>query len=104
MRDETRLKEAVNGTAREYDFPRIQKDTESYYVDHDNSENIMEYDFRTVPEMKRMMEKMCDNEMIPDEMKVICAVAAFKRKPTEKEADVTAAERRVRIPDFVYTL
>lgn len=71
----------------------------TYWYDYDNSENIMEYVFETIPELKCLLEKQIKEVYLQDIITVI-AIETFKcRNISNNEKDDV---EDTKLPDFVY--
>ena len=81
---------------------------ESYFVPFNQEDNVVEYDFSTLPQLKENLLKMWSNDDAMEKVALICSVAAFKSKPADKviKADSKivkdSASEDFYIPDFVY--
>lgn len=88
--------------------PDIRK--ESYWTEYDNGENITEYSFETVPELKKMLEREWTEEVFLNDLILPLAVAAFKERKIilqkenqiESRQDTGKAADEFSIPEFVY--
>ena len=83
---------------------RICVDRESFWEDYECSGDIAEYDFQTVPELKKVLGEAlvgCEDVILP------LTVAAFKKKDqgrTQVAEDVKdkAGKDDFSIPEFIY--
>jgi len=60
-------------------LPHPQKDGGSYWCEHDISDEIIEYDFSSIPELRGMLERNLSEEFYKD-LLLPLAVAVFKEK------------------------
>ena len=83
-----------------------KKNKESYWDKHFQQNEIMEYDFENIPQMKRLLENNLTDPCYDDLINVLC-VATFKAKKRSEniennEINQTDIEDDFVIPDFVY--
>lgn len=84
--------------------PDLEK--ESYWLEHNNSENIQEYDFSTVSELLAWLKLKLPEESMEDLLKPL-AVAAFKQRTSMFESEMLSKKSedttdKITIPEFVY--
>lgn len=75
---------------------------ESYFIER-NTDNtyIIEYDFSTIADLKALMDTI-SGAKIPDEIKHMLAVAAFRAKPEMSDLQQTISNEQKNIPEFIY--
>lgn len=82
----------------------------SYWCKYDNDNEIIDYDFETVSDLKELLEQELEEEFYKD-LYLPLAVAAFKeRRIVQTDTDISDNDsvskvgvEEFSIPDFVYT-
>lgn len=86
-------------------FDKISDSLETYYHSFDNTNNVREYGFSSVPELENDLDELWRNEPLFDSIRRVCAVAAFKLRPEivpENQEKGDNGEDNLKIPDYVY--
>lgn len=84
-----------------------ENEKESYWYVNDEEEDIAEYAFETVPELRKILEKKLKEEFYKD-LVLPCAVAVFKEgeianaEKLDNEEDIQKDIGEFSIPEFVY--
>ncbi|MCM1498875.1 MAG: hypothetical protein NC124_10470 [Clostridium sp.] len=100
--------ESSDSLTKEY-LSMPDKEKESYWCEYDQKDDILEYTFDTIPELKSMLEKELEEDFYKDLIRPV-AVASLKEKKLIIQPDVTKQaaasslqqEDEFSIPDFVY--
>lgn len=102
--EEKRLYEWVCKNQKAFLFPERLPSADTYYCLFDNSSNVCDYGFASIPELLGQLDKLWKDEPFFDDIKKVCAVAAFKWQPEVKleKKDSEDSEDSMKIPDFVY--
>lgn len=88
-------------------FSMPENNKESYWYVNDEEEDIAEYAFDTVPELKEILEKKLKEDFYKD-LILPCAVAIFKEKEIsdvgklKNEGAIQKDVEEFLIPEFVY--
>lgn len=88
-----------------FDFRNQQ--LKSYFTEFDNKDNIMEYGFSQIPELKSKLQDLWQKDDVLQEMILPCTTSAFKEKPRDEDASMgdemrDGTQKEIEIPDFVY--
>lgn len=89
----------------------IDKERESYFVPKNENAYLMEYEFGSLPELKKMLDVLWNGKPYMREIQKVVLVAAMKNKPQEvcKESDGGKQEEQEQtahtadqLPSFIY--
>ena len=81
-------------------LPPFQNNNDSYWQEYDNAEDIIDYGFETIPELRKIINELPISAKMDEEMKTSVAVAAFKEKAKHRMSEKTSSETN--IPGFIY--
>ncbi|MCM1154145.1 MAG: hypothetical protein NC489_15155 [Ruminococcus flavefaciens] len=89
-----------------YQFSKIEKEKESYFIQCQESSYIREYGFETLSELFQELDCMWQGEKCMEQIKKAVGVATLKNKPSEEipkqvEKSHTDEAREV-LPEFIY--
>ena len=107
-RDEAMLYEMAASEKKKISFPIIDETSDSYFEKYEPSDYARETGYDTIPQFITELRNLVDEKVISDDILKICAVSAFKRKPSgnsEKKSRPESYDNNsdLRIPDYVYT-
>ncbi len=87
-------------------FTKIDNSMESYFIPRDVSEYLVGYNFETMPELKRALEKLWQNKPYMQNIIQVVLVSAMKNKPVkineEKEQIKAPLDHEEKLPVFIY--
>lgn len=89
-----------DGWRNSFDFARKEK--ESYYVLQDNREYLLEYGFETIPQLRKMLDRLWENELYMQDIEKTVLAAAIKNKPKQEESMCAERDTQGHMPEFVY--
>lgn len=75
---------------------------ESFFTPFDNSANVIEYEFQTLPELKALLLQLWQNEPVLQKIALTVSVAAFKSKPIKNSFVSEEMSSLLEVPDFIY--
>lgn len=87
-------------------FDKSTDEIDSYYIQRKESEYCVEYNFETLPELKKMMDDLCMDKVFTQDVIKVLLVAALKNKPQdpgEKKLDISEKIASDRLPEYIYT-
>lgn len=79
----------------------INKDSVSYWEVYDEINNIQEYSFDTIPELREKIKAQLTEECFDDIINVL-SVATLKNKPVDTDDNSNKEKRISNIPEYVY--
>lgn len=83
-----------------------ESDKASYFDSFSMTEDIYEYGFKNLSELKDQLQKLWNGDKDMEKIVMTCAVAAFKEKPEKLEKirgdGVLAQGEAIEIRDYVY--
>lgn len=85
-----------------------KEDVTSYFREFADEDNVMEFKFDNIAELKEQLESMWGQDEAMKKMTAICSVAAFRNRPQNtigehEETKRTGEDQETfSIPDFVY--
>ncbi len=95
--------------AGSYDFQKIDKTKDSYFIKRKGNEEqyIREYAVETLPEIMKELDRMWGDDEIMDQIKKVIGVASLKNKPDKilvKEENMIDGKKEVKskLPEFIY--
>ena len=74
----------------------------SFFTLFDNSANIIEYEFQTLPELQTLLLQLWKNEPVLQKIALTVSVATFKAKPDKNSSVSEESPSRLEVPDFIY--
>ena len=74
----------------------------SFFVPFDNSDNVIKYDFQTLPELKNLLLKIWAEEPVLQKIALAVAIAAFKARPAQNFSASKEFSAPMEVPDFIY--
>ena len=78
---------------------------DTYFLPMEDGQDIMDFGFVNVPELKQALERWWQDDESMQEMILPCAVAAFKAREKAKSDIATEKNdeaKNITLPDFVY--
>lgn len=89
-----------------YQFPKIEKDMASYFIERQETPYIREYGFETLPELLQELDFIWKGEKSMEQIKMAVGVAALKNKPSwdiQKQVQKEHADKmKDMLPEFIY--
>lgn len=81
-----------------YNYPPMDKNTESYFVLHDGNSYIREYGGETIAELREELEQIWLGDTCMEKVIMPVAVSAMKNKPNGWEVKESAKD----LDDYIY--
>lgn len=105
-REKNMLREWAEKNNSAYQFPKIEKDKDSYFIERQETSYIREYGFETLPELFQELNILWKDEKSMEQINKVVGVAALKNKPSEdiqkQVQEEDADEMKDMLPEFIY--
>lgn len=89
-----------DGWEKSFDFTHKEKD--SYYVLQDKHEYLTEYGFETVPQLKKLLDRLWEKEPYMQDIERTVLAAAIKNKPKQEAYESAERDADGYMPEFIY--
>ena len=86
----------ADGWEKSLDF--THKEKVSYYVLQNKHEYLMEYGFETIPQLKKMLDRLWENEQYMQDIEKTVLAAAIMNKPKQELQESAEREEHGHIP------
>ena len=82
-------------------LPIIDKTSESYWETYEETNNVREYSFDSIPELREILKEQLTEEYFDDIITVL-SVATLKNKPIDTGDSGNKDKKISNIPEYVY--
>lgn len=83
-------------------FTKIDKNQESYYEKYEDREYLTEYTFQTVPELRKELQKLWQNDECMKQIETVVIVAAMKNCTKMYEDNDTNEVMEQQLKPYIY--